>query len=217
VLICAECGHENPGTNKFCGECAAPLTLDAEQAREVRKVVTVLFSDLVGSTTLGERLDPESLREVMRWYFDVIRDAIERHGGVVEKFIGDAVMAVFGLPRAHEDDALRAVRATLDMRRSLIELNVKLDRDYGVTLANRTGINTGEVVTDEAAGHQRLATGDAVNVAARLEQAAPVMETLLGPLTVALVGDAVEIQPVEPLERKGRAGARLPAGRSDQR
>ena len=175
-------------------------------------MVTLLFSDLVGSTSLGERLDAESLREVMRRYFGVMRDAIERHGGIVEKFIGDAVMAVFGLPQAHEDDALRAVRAALDMRRDLEKLNVTLDRDYGVTLANRTGINTGEVVTDETAGNQRLATGDAVNVAARLEQAAPVMETLLGTLTATLLGEAVEVQPVEPLELKGKA-ARVPAFR----
>src|SRR4029078_8453320 len=103
--------------------------------------------------------------------------AIERHGGTVEKFIGDAVMAAFGLPQAHEDDALRAVRSALDMRVCLDELNADLDRHFGVTMANRTGVNTGEVVTDEAAGNQRLATGDAVNVAARLEHAAAAMET----------------------------------------
>ena len=154
---------------------------------EVRKTVTILFSDLAGSTSLGERLDPESLREVMGRYFDVMRAAVEGHGGSVEKYIGDAVMAVFGLPQAHEDDALRAVRAALEMRQGLDALNVALERDYGVTLANRTGVNTGEVVTDEAAGNQRLATGDAVNVAARLEQAAPAMEILLGALTLALV------------------------------
>ena len=145
-------------------------------------------------------------------YFAVMSAAIERHGGTVEKFIGDAVMAVFGLPQAHEDDALRAVRAALDMRTGLDALNADLERDYGVTMANRTGVNTGEVVTDEAAGNQRLATGDAVNVAARLEQAAPAMETLLGALTHALVRDAVEAVPVEPLELKGKA-ERVPAYR----
>jgi tetratricopeptide (TPR) repeat protein len=142
----------------------------------------------------------------------VMSAAIERHGGTVEKFIGDAVMAVFGLPVAHEDDALRAVRAALDMRAGLDALNEDLERDYGVTMANRTGVNTGEVVTDEAAGNQRLATGDAVNVAARLEQAAPSMETLLGALTHALVRDTVEAEPVEPLELKGKA-ERVPAYR----
>jgi class 3 adenylate cyclase/tetratricopeptide (TPR) repeat protein len=208
--ICPGCGEDNPPRFRLCGYCGTPL----EQAApaEVRKTVTVLFSDIAGSTSLGERLDPESLREVMGRYFDVMRAAVERHGGTVEKFIGDAVMAVFGLPQTHEDDALRAVRAALDMRRGLDALNAELDRDYGVTIANRTGVNTGEVVTDEAAGNQRLATGDAVNVAARLEQAAPAMETLLGALTHALVRDAVETEPVAPLELKGKA-ERVPAHR----
>jgi class 3 adenylate cyclase/tetratricopeptide (TPR) repeat protein len=210
MLVCPACGEENPPRFRLCGFCGTPLQTRAPA--EVRKTVTVLFSDVAGSTSLGERLDPESLREVMGRYFDVMRAAIERHGGTVEKFIGDAVMAVFGLPQAHEDDALRAVRAALDMRRGLDDLNVELDRDYGVRMANRTGVNTGEVVTDEAAGNQRLATGDAVNVAARLEQAAPAMETLLGALTHLLVRDAVEAEPVEPLELKGKA-ERVPAFR----
>ena len=178
MLICPACGEENPPRFRLCGFCGTPLQQAAAPV-EVRKTVTILFTDVAGSTALGERLDPESLREVMGRYFDVMRAAIERHGGTVEKFIGDAVMAVFGLPQAHEDDALRAVRAALDMRAGLDELNIALERDYGVTMANRTGVNTGEVVTDEGAGNQRLATGDAVNVAARLEQAAPAMETLL--------------------------------------
>ena len=187
MLICPACGEENPPRFRLCGFCGTPLV--AAPSAEVRKTVTVLFSDVAGSTAMGERLDPESLREVMGRYFAVMSAAIERHGGTVEKFIGDAVMAVFGLPRAHEDDALRAVRAALDMRAGLDALNADLERDYGVTMANRTGVNTGEVVTNEAAGNQRLATGDAVNVAARLEQAAPAMETLLGALTHALVRD----------------------------
>ncbi|HKV67532.1 MAG TPA: adenylate/guanylate cyclase domain-containing protein, partial [Gaiellales bacterium] len=203
MLICPACGEENPPRFRLCGFCGTPLA--AAPAAEVRKTVTILFSDVAGSTALGERLDPESLREVMGRYFAVMSAAIERHGGTVEKFIGDAVMAVFGLPQAHEDDALRAVRAALDMRVGLDELNADLERHYGVTMANRTGVNTGEVVTDEAAGNQRLATGDAVNVAARLEQAAPAMETLLGALTHALVRDAVEAVPVEPLELKGKS------------
>ena len=210
MLVCPSCGEENPPRFRLCGFCGTPLREQA--AVEVRKTVTVLFSDVAGSTALGERLDPESLREVMGRYFDVMRAAIERHGGIVEKFIGDAVMAVFGLPQAHEDDALRAVRAALDMREGLDALNAELERDYGVTMANRTGVNTGEVVTDETAGNQRLATGDAVNVAARLEQAAPAMETLLGALTHALVRDAVAAEPVEPLELKGKA-ERVPAFR----
>jgi class 3 adenylate cyclase/tetratricopeptide (TPR) repeat protein len=210
MVRCRACGEENPRRFRLCGFCGTPL--EAQAPVEVRKTVTVLFSDVAGSTSLGERLDPESLREVMGRYFDVMRVVIERHGGTVEKFIGDAVMAVFGLPQAHEDDALRAVRAALDIRRELDELNTTLERDYGVTMASRTGVNTGEVVTGEAAGSQRLATGDAVNVAARLEQAAPVRETLLGALTYALVSDAVDAEPVEPLALKGKTG-RVPAYR----
>jgi len=210
MLICPACGEENPPRFRLCGFCGTPLA--PTPTAEVRKTVTILFSDVAGSTALGERLDPESLREVMGRYFAVMSAAIERHGGTVEKFIGDAVMAVFGLPQAHEDDALRAVRAALDMRTGLDELNADLERHYGVTMANRTGVNTGEVVTGEAAGNQRLATGDAVNVAARLEQAAPAMETLLGELTHALVRDAVEAVPVEPLELKGKS-ERVPAYR----
>src|SRR6266571_485044 len=134
-----------------------------------RKTVTILFCDVTGSTALGEELDPESLREVIQRYFAEMRAAIERHGGTVEKFIGDAVMAVFGVPHVHEDDALRAVRAAAELREALEPLNAELERDYGTTLSVRIGVNTGEVVTGT---EERLATGDAVNVAARLEQAA---------------------------------------------
>ena len=139
--------------------------------------MTVLFCDVTGSTALGERLDPESLRGVMARYFDAARLVVERHGGSVEKFIGDAVMAVFGIPVLHEDDALRAVRAAAELRDGLGDLNEGLLRDYGTTLELRIGVNTGEVVTGT---EERLATGDAVNVAARLEQAAQPGEILLG-------------------------------------
>src|SRR5579862_8225481 len=144
-------------------------------AAAARKTVTVLFCDLAGSTALGEQLDPEPLRELMGQWYDRMQAAVERHGGVVEKFVGDAVMAVFGLPRAHEDDALRAVRAAIDMQRAVEELP---------RLQIRIGINTGEVVTgDEAA---TLVTGDAVNTAKRLEQAAKTGEILIGSVTERL-------------------------------
>ena len=123
---------------------------------------------------------------------------------MIEKYIGDAIMAVFGLPRIHEDDALRAVRAAAKMREALAELNVTLRAGFGVTLENRTGVNTGEVVTGESGDAQRLATGDTVNVAARLEQAAPAGEVLIGESTYRLVRDAVEVVPVEPLKLKGK-------------
>src|SRR4051794_37118776 len=109
MWICAACGQENPDGFKFCGSCGAPLAAP-EPAREVRKVVTIVFCDLTGSTALGDRTDPEALRATMRGYYEQMRTILERHGGTVEKFVGDAVMAVFGVPVSHEDDALRAVR-----------------------------------------------------------------------------------------------------------
>src|SRR5206468_8532356 len=130
---------------------------------------------------------------------------LEAHGGTIEKFIGDAVMAVFGLPTVHEDDALRAVRAAAAMVAELGALNDELEARYGVRLVNRTGVNTGEVVAGDPTTGQRLVTGDAVNVAARLEQAAPPGGVLLGALTHRLVRDVVESEPVEPLELKGKS------------
>src|SRR5207253_7459961 len=128
-------------------------------------------------------------------------DAVGSHGGVVEKFIGDAVMAVFGVPQVHEDDALRAVRAAEELRSALEHLNEKLEREYGTKLALRIGVNTGEVVTGT---EERLATGDAVNVAARLEQAAEPGEILIGSDTLALLRSAVEVEPSAALELKGK-------------
>jgi class 3 adenylate cyclase/tetratricopeptide (TPR) repeat protein len=164
--------------------------------------VTVVFCDVTGSTAMGERLDPESLRRVMSRYFAEMRTALERHGGTVEKFIGDAVMAVFGVPAIHEDDALRAVRAAAEMREALEVLNKELERDHGVSLAARIGVNTGEVVAGDDA--DTLVTGDAVNVAARLEQAAEPGTVLIGEETLRLVRDAVVAEPVPPLEVKGK-------------
>jgi class 3 adenylate cyclase/tetratricopeptide (TPR) repeat protein len=168
----------------------------------VRKTVTVFFSDVSGSTALGERLDPESLRHVMARYFETAKATLERHGGTVEKFIGDAVMAVFGVPAVHEDDALRALRAADELRDAVSGLNEELEQLYGTRLELRTGVNTGVVVTGT---EERLATGDAVNVAARLEQAAQPGEVLVGEETYRLVRDAVEVEAVEPLPAKGKA------------
>ncbi len=201
---CASCGEENTDRARFCQRCAAPLEAVDERS-EVRKVVTIVFADVTGSTALGERLDPEALRRVMGRYFDEMSAVIERHGGTVEKFIGDAVMAVFGIPRLHEDDPLRAVRAAAGMREALTVLNADLERDHGVGLAARIGVNTGEVVTGDSGTDQRLVTGDAVNVAARLEQAAPAGEVLLGDPTYRLVKDAVQVEPIQPLELKGKS------------
>jgi predicted ATPase/class 3 adenylate cyclase len=175
--------------------------------REIRKTVTIVFSDLKGSTAMGEKLDSEALREVMTRYFETMRAILEAHGGRVEKYIGDAIMAVFGLPRLHEDDAIRAVRAAADMRAALVRLNDELELAFGVRLANRTGVNTGEVVSGDPSQGQRLVVGDPVNLAARLEQAAPANEVLIGDTTYRLVRDAVDVERVEPLSLKGKSGA----------
>src|SRR5436309_4227436 len=187
---CGSCGAENREGARFCDSCGAALAVVPE--REQRKTVTVLFCDVTGSTALGESVDAEALRGLLARYFERMKAIVERHGGSVEKFVGDAVMAVFGVPVAHEDDALRAVRAAAEMRDALPELGVQA----------RIGVMTGEVVTGT---EERLATGDAVNVAARLEQAAQPDEVLIGEQTLALVRDAVDVQPVEPLALKGKA------------
>ena len=203
-MRCATCGQDNPDRAKFCLECGASLTQTAEPAAETRKVVTIVFADMAGSTAIGERLDPEALRRVQARYFDAMAAVIEQHGGTVEKYIGDAVMAVFGIPRLHEDDPLRAVRAADDMQRALVPLNDELRRDHDVEVRIRIGVNTGEVVAGDPSAGQRLVTGDTVNVAARLEQAAGAGEVLLGETTYRLVKDAVRVEPVEPLELKGK-------------
>ena len=177
---CPNCGHANAEGAKFCSECGARLDAPVAASREVRKTVTVVFCDVTGSTALGEHLDPESLRTVMSRYFERMQAVLESHGGTVEKFIGDAVMAVFGIPVLHEDDALRAVRAAGEMRDALAELNEDLEREWAVTLQTRIGVNTGPVVAGDPAAGQTLVTGDAVNTAARLEQAAEPGEILIG-------------------------------------
>jgi class 3 adenylate cyclase/tetratricopeptide (TPR) repeat protein len=185
AVVCAQCGQENPDGFRFCGACGAALG-ETAPAREVRKTVTVLFADVVGSTALGESSDPEAVRTLMAHWFEDARAILGRHGGTVEKFIGDAVMAVFGVPRTHEDDAMRAVRAAAELQRPEL----------------RIGVNTGEVVAGEG---ETIVTGDAVNVAARLEQAAGPGEVLIGTETYRLVRDAVGVEKVPPLDLKGKA------------
>ena len=151
MVVCTSCGAENPEGQRYCGSCGAPLAVEEERQRQ-RKTVTVVFCDVVGSTALAESRDPEALERLLATYFRRMRGIVESHGGTVEKFIGDAVVAVFGVPVAHEDDALRALRAAVEMRDALPVLGIE----------GRIGVNTGEIVTS---GHGTIVTGDAVDVA----------------------------------------------------
>ena len=200
---CPNCGEDNPERARFCLSCGSPLA-EAPPSRE-RKLVTVLFADVTGSTTLGEQMDPERLKDVMTAYFDAMREEIQAEGGTVEKFIGDAVMAVFGVPKAHEDDAARALRAALRMRDRLTQLNDEIFPKHGVALRARIGVNTGEVLAqltpDPGEG---MVTGDAVNVAARLEQAADPGHILVSERTARAVR-GFRFSSVGPLQLKGKA------------
>lgn len=200
---CGACGGPLGVGVAFCSSCGAAVDVSAEV--EFRRTVTLLFCDVAGSTALGELLDPEALRAVMGRYFTVARLVVERHGGVVEKFVGDAVLAVFGIPVVGEDDALRAVRAASELQVSLGELSTELTASMGVDLTVRTGVNTGPVMAGSARAGGSFATGDAVNTAARLEQAAGAGEVLLGASTWSLVCDAVEVEAVAPSLVKGKA------------
>jgi DNA-binding SARP family transcriptional activator len=182
-----------------------------EPAPTVRKIVTVLFAEVAGHTPLTSTLDPEALRDVMTRFFGTMRAVIERHGATIEKYSGDEVMAVFGVPTTHEDDAVRAARAAADMQAALPELNASLERDRGVRVDMRVGINTGEVVAGDASAGP-LVTGEAVNVGKRIQEHAAPGEILLGPVTLSLVGDLVEAAPVGSLDLRGRSEP-LPAFR----
>jgi class 3 adenylate cyclase len=232
MTICASCGSENLDDARFCSYCGRPLKTERGEAE--RKLVTVLFADVTGSTPLGEQLDPEDLKDVLGAYADAMRTEIEAEGGTVEKFIGDAVMAAFGVPTAHEDDASRALRAALRMRNRLEVLNDDLERRHGLRLEMRIGINTGEVVAaPDGRPEVGMVTGDAVNAAARLEQSAQPGQILvaertarsahefqfrdLGPLVVK--GKAEPVPTLElveqehggpPRQRRGIAGLRAP-------
>ncbi len=184
---------------------ACGVRLAVATGRERRKLATMLFCDITGSTAMGERFDAEAVRSLMLRYFDEMRAAIERHGGTVEKFIGDAVVGIFGVPVAHEDDALRAVLAAAEMQEGAARLNEEFERGFGLGIMLRIGINTGEVVTGELSADRPMATGDPVNVAARLEQAARPGEILVGEQTYLLTRDAVSFEPVESLALKGKS------------
>src|SRR6059058_6263360 len=196
MVTCPACGHENPDSSRFCGMCGAALVPAAAPAREERKVVTILFTDLVGSTAQAEGLDPEDVRATLSSYYAQLRAELERHGGTVEKFIGDAVMAVFGAPVSHEDDAERAVRAALAIRDSI-----------GDELQIRTAVNTGEALVALGAKPgegDAMVAGDVVNTAARLQSSAPVNGILVGEGTYRATRQAIDYRDAPPVEAKGK-------------
>jgi class 3 adenylate cyclase/tetratricopeptide (TPR) repeat protein len=201
---CARCGEQSDDRSRFCWSCGAVLEDGPASAREVRKVVTIVFCDVVGSTAIGERQDPEQLRWLMSRYFEEMSAIVSRHGGTVGKFIGDAVMAVFGAPVLHEDDALRAIRAAAAMREAVDALNVEFESSLGVRIEVRIGINSGEVIAGDASRSDTLVTGDAVNTASRLEVSAGSGEILIGEGTYALARDEIHVEALPPLAVKGK-------------
>ena len=205
MLTCSNCGRENPDDARFCASCGTSLSDIAGSAREERKVVTVLFADLVGFTSRSERLDPEDVRATLTPYFARLREELERRGGTVEKFIGDAVMAVFGAPAAHEDDPERAVRAALAIRDAMAEMN---EQDPDFDLHVRVGVNTGEALVSIGVSPLRgegMAAGDVVNTAARLQTSAPVDGILVGETTHRATERAIEYRVADPVEAKGKS------------
>jgi class 3 adenylate cyclase/tetratricopeptide (TPR) repeat protein len=202
---CRACGSENDTDSRFCRSCGAALVNQPPAPAGGRKVVTILFSDIVDSTKLGEKLDPESLRRFMTRYFNRMKAILQRHGGTPEKFIGDAIMAVFGVPRAHEDDALRAVRAAAEMRDTLQGLNEEFERGWGIRILTRTGIGTGEVMTGDPKTGATFVTGDAVNMAARLEESAQPGEILICETTYRLVRSFATVEALNSVVAKGKA------------
>ena len=204
MAACPACGAENPEGFAFCGFCSASMVAEPSVESEERKVVSVLFCDLVGFTAASEQVDPEDVRASLRPYHSLLRTEIEAYGGTVEKFIGDAVMAVFGAPIAHEDDAERAVRAALRILESLEELN----EERGLELAVRIGINTGEAVVTLGARPEQgegFVTGDVVNTAARIQTGAPVGGVAVGATTYASTKDVIVFEELEPIVGKGKA------------
>ncbi len=205
MASCDRCGTTNPDNARFCNACGYSLAAPPDLRLHVRKTVTVLFCDVTGSTALGDRQDPERLRRVMLSYYEEARSTLERHGGRVEKFIGDAVMAVFGVPVLHEDDALRALRAAVDLREAIKALNVELERTHGTHIEIRLGVNSGEVIAGDPGGtDDTLVSGDVVVVAERLERSAAPGEILIGEETFELARDAIRADPLEPLVVKGK-------------
>jgi class 3 adenylate cyclase/tetratricopeptide (TPR) repeat protein len=210
---CPSCGFENAEEARFCSQCGTALETPSAPRREERKVVTVVFADMVGSTERAERLDPEDVRALLAPYHARLRHELERHGGTVEKFIGDAVVAVFGAPVAHEDDAERAVRSALAIQEAIAEMN---EADPSLALEVRIGVNTGEALVALDARPELgegIVSGDVVNTGARLQSAAPPGGILVGEHTFRATERAIEYEVQEPVSAKGKA-APLPAWRA---
>jgi predicted ATPase/class 3 adenylate cyclase len=202
--VCTNCGQDNPDIAKFCLACGTPLVAPPPTSEE-RKLITVLFTDIVGSTAKAEQMDPEDVRARLAPYYARLRAELERFGGTVEKFIGDAVVALFGAPVAHEDDPQRAVRAAFAVCNAITELNAE---DEWLDLKVRVGVNTGEalvVIGARPSEGEGMAAGDVMNTAARLQSAAPVNGVLVGELTYAATRDAIEYREVDPIAAKGKS------------
>ena len=199
VLSCPACGQRNPDAARFCFACGTPFEAEASPPREERRVVTVLFADLVDSTRRAASLDPEDVRALLEEYHERVRREIESFGGVVEKFIGDAVMAVFGAPTAFGDDAERAVRAALAVRDGI---------GAGDEQQLRIAVNTGEALVSldaRPASGEAMVAGDVVNVAARLQTGAAPNTVIVGEETWRATRDVVQYEPAEPVDAKGKA------------
>ena len=204
MVVCPSCGHENRDGAKFCEECAAPLAVPVRAGAEERKIVSVLFCDLVGFTASSEQADPEDVDRMLTAYAEMARARIEAHGGVVEKFIGDAVVGVFGIPAAHEDDPERAVRAGL----RIVEGAEELESLGGEPLRLRVGINTGEALVRLSASAglgERLMSGDAINTASRIQSVAPELGVAVGLSTYEATAPVFEYEELEPATLKGKA------------
>ena len=201
---CLSCGQFAAEGARFCSACGTRLASSAPPPQLARKTVTVLFSDVSGFTSLGERLDPESVHQVMGRFFTEMAEVVERHGGVVEKFIGDEVMALFGVPFVHEDDAMRAARAALEMRARLDALNDELAAEWDIRMNLHTGLNTGEVAAGIHTSGASVTYGDPVNVAQRLEAAAAPDEILVGATTAQLLRGQARLTALSPLRLKGK-------------
>src|ERR671916_2457584 len=202
--FCPSCGRDNPDDASFCSRCGSPLA-DAMRSGRERKVVTVLFADLVGFTSRSERLDPEDVQAALTPYFTRLREELERRGGTVEKFIGDAVMAIFGAPTSHEDDPERAVRAALAIRDAMAEMN---EQDADLDLHVRVGVDTGDALVSLGASPlhgEGMAAGDVVNTAARLQTAAPIDGILVDEATYRATGRVIAYEPADAVAAKGKA------------